>query len=104
MRTVTMQYNNTPVAANNFKWLDEDVQGITPEEMQGAVRNDGLHFCVGTADITYLIPKLEGDEISKKDNKINVEEDNGKWKVSLTNTTANKDLWKASFTIKNRDH
>lgn len=101
-RTVTMQYNNSPVAANYFKWLDEDVQGITPEEMQGAVRNDGLHFCVGTADITYLIPKLEGDEISKKDNKINVEEDNGKWKVSLTNTTANKDLWKASFTIKNQ--
>ena len=101
-RTVTMQYNNSPVAANYFKWLDEDVQGITPEEMQGAVRNDGLHFCVGTADITYLITKLEGDEISKKDNKINVEEDNGKWKVSLTNTTANKELWKASFTIKNQ--
>lgn len=101
-RTVTMQYNNSPVAANYFKWLDEDVQGITPEEMQGAVRNDGLHFCVGTANITYLIPKLEGDEISKKDNKINVEEDNGKWKVSLTNTTANKELWKASFTIKNQ--
>ena len=100
-RNVTMQYNNSPVAANYFKWLDE-VQGITPEEMQGAVRNDGLHFCVGTADITYLIPKLDGDEISKKDNKIKVEEDNGKWKVSLTNTTANKDLWKASFTIKNQ--
>ena len=100
-RNVTMQYNNSPVAANYFKWLDE-VQGITPEEMQGAVRNDGLHFCVGTANITYLIPKLDGDEISKKDNKIKVEEDNGKWKVSLTNTTANKDLWKASFTIKNQ--
>lgn len=101
-RTVTMQYNNSTVAANYFKWLDEDVQGITPKEMQGAVRNDGLHFCVGTADITYLIPKLEGDEISKKDNKINVEEVNGKWKVSLANTTANEDLWKASFTIKNQ--
>ena len=101
-RTVTMQYNNSPVAANYFKWLDEDVQGITPEEMQGAVRNDGLHFCVGTADITYLIPKLEGDQITKKDDKIKVEEDNGKWKVSLTNTTADKDLWKASFTIKNQ--
>ena len=101
-RTVTMQYNNSTVAANYFNWLDTGVQGITPEEMQGAVRNDGLHFCVGTADITYLIPKLDGDEISKKDNKIKVEEDNGKWKVSLTNTTANKDLWKASFTIKNQ--
>lgn len=31
-----------------------------------------------------------------------MEEDNGKWKVSLTNTTANKNLWKASFTIKNQ--
>lgn len=101
-RIVTMQYNNSTVAANYFKWLDRDVQGITPEEMQGAVRNDGLHFCVGTADITYLIPKLNGDQITKKDDKIKVEEDNGKWKVSLTNTTVNEDLWKASFTIKNQ--
>ena len=102
-RTVTMQYNNSPVAPNYFKWLDEDVQGITPEEMQGAVRNDGLHFCVGTANITYLIPKLDDKEIIiKKDSRINVEEDNGKWKVSLTNTTASKDLWKSSFTIINK--
>lgn len=101
-RIVTMQYNDSTVAANYFKWLDKDVQGITPEEMQGAVRNDGLHFCVGTADITYLIPKLDGDQITKKDDKIKVEEDKGKWKVSLTNTTVNKNLWKASFTIKNQ--
>lgn len=101
-RTVIMQYNNSTVAANYFKWLDTGVQGITPEEMQGAVRNDGLHFCVGTADITYLIPKLNGDQITKKDDKINVEEDNGKWKVSLANTTVNEDLWKSSFTITNQ--
>lgn len=101
-RIVTMQYNNSTVAANYFKWLDTGVQGITPEEMQGAVRNDGLHFCVGTADITYLIPKLNGDQITKKDDKIKVEEDKGKWKVSLTNTTVNEDLWKSSFTITNQ--
>lgn len=100
-RIVTMQYNNFTVAANYFKWLDT-VQGITPEEMQGAVRNDGLHFCVGTADITYLIPKLNGDQITKKDDKIKVEEDKGKWKVSLANTTVNEDLWKSSFTITNQ--
>lgn len=100
-RTVTMQYNNFTVAANYFKWLDT-VQGITPEEMQGAVRNDGLHFCVGTADITYLIPKLNGDQITKKDDKIKVEGDKGKWKVSLVNTTVNEDLWKSSFTITNQ--
>lgn len=103
-RTVIMQYNNSTVAANYFKWLDTGVQGITPEEMQGAVRNDGLHFCVGTADITYLIPKLNGDQITKKDDKIKVEEDKGKgkWKVSLANTTVNEDLWKSSFTITNQ--
>lgn len=101
-RTVIMQYNDSTVAANYFNWLDTDVQGITPEEMQGAVRNDGLHFCVGTAVITYLIPKLDGDQITKKDDKIKVEEDNGKWKVSLANTTANEDLWKSSFTITNQ--
>lgn len=101
-RIVTMQYNNSTVAANYFYWLDNGVQGITPEEMQGAVRNDGLHFCVGTADITYLIPKLNGDQITKKDDKIKVEEDTGKWKVSLANTTVNEDLWKSSFTITNQ--
>lgn len=101
-RIVTMQYNNSTVAANYFYWLDTGVQGITPEEMQGAVRNDGLHFCVGTADITYLIPKLNGDQITKKDDKIKVEEDKGKWKVSLANTTVNEDLWKSSFTITNQ--
>lgn len=102
-RIVTMQYNNSTVAPNYFKWLDEDVQGITPEEMQGAVRNDGLHFCVGTANITYLIPKLDDDKYIIDDkSKIKVEEDKGKWKVSLTNTTANKELWKSSFTIINK--
>lgn len=101
-RTVTMLYNNSTVAANYFKWLDEDVQGITPEEMQGAVRNDGLHFCVGTANITYLIPELDKDIVINKDSRIKVEKDNGNWKVSLTNTTANKDLWKSSFTIINK--
>lgn len=101
-RTVTMQYNNSTVAANYFSWLDTDVQGITPEEMQGAVRNDGLHFCVGTANITYLIPYLDGDIKINNDGRIKVEKDNGKWKVSLTNTTANEDLWKSSFTIINK--
>lgn len=101
-RTVIMQYNNSTVAANYFNWLDNGVQGITPAEMQGAVRNDGLHFCVGTANITYLIPKLNGDQITKKDDKIKVEEDKGKWKVSLANTTVNEDLWKSSFTITNQ--
>ena len=102
-RRVTMQYNNSTVAGNYFKWLDEDVQGITPTEMQGAVRNDGLHFCVGTANITYLIPKLDDDKYTIEDkSKIKVEEDNSNWKVSLTNTTASKDLWKSSFTIINK--
>ena len=101
-RTVIMQYNDSTVAANYFYWLDNGVQGITPAEMQGAVRNDGLHFCVGTANITYLIPKLNGDQITKKDDKIKVEEDKGKWKVSLANTTVNEDLWKSSFTITNQ--
>ena len=102
-RRVTMQYNNSTVADNYFRWLDEDVQGITPTDMQGAVRNDGLHFCVGTANITYLIPELDGDKYTIKDrSKIKVEKDNGYWKVSLTNTTANEDLWKSSFTIINK--
>lgn len=100
-RPVTMQYNNSPVADNYFSWLD-GVQGITPEDMQGAVRNDGLHFCVGTANITYLIPYLDEDKRINNDSRIKVEKDNGYWKVSLTNTTASTDLWKSSFTIINK--
>ena len=88
-------------AVKKIELLMNDL-GITPEEMQGAVRNDGLHFCVGTANITYLIPKLNGDQITKKDDKIKVEGDKGKWKVSLANTTVNEDLWKSSFTITNQ--
>lgn len=101
-RTVIMQYNDSTVAPNYFYWLDNGVQGITPAEMQGAVRNDGLHFCVGTANITYLIPYLDGDYKINNDRRIKVEKDNGNWKVSLTNTTANNDLWKSSFTIINK--
>lgn len=101
-RRVTMQYNNSTVADNYFRWLDKDVQGITPEEMQGAVRNDGLHFCVGTANITYLIPYLDEDIKINNDSRIKVEKDNVNWKVSLTNTTASNDLWKSSFTIINK--
>ena len=101
-RRVTMQYNNSTVTDNYFKWLDEDVQGITPTDMQGAVRNDGLHFCVGTANITYLIPYLDEDIKINNDSRIKVEKDNDKWKVSLTNTTASNDLWKSSFTIINK--
>ena len=101
-RTVTMQYNNSTVADNYFSWLDTYVQGITPTDMQGAVRNDGLHFCVGTANITYLIPYLDEDIKINNDSRIKVEKDNGKWKVSLTNPTASTDLWKSSFTIINK--
>ena len=101
-RRVTMQYNNSTVADNYFRWLDKDVQGITPEEMQGAVRNDGLHFCVGTANITYLIPYLDKDKEINYDSRIKVVKYNGNWKVSLTNTTASNDLWKSSFTIINK--
>lgn len=101
-RRVTMQYNNSTVADNYFRWLDKDVQGITPEEMQGAVRNDGLHFCVGTANITYLIPYLDEDKEINYDSRIKVVKDKGNWKVSLTNTTASNDLWKSSFTIINK--
>lgn len=101
-RRVTIQYNNSTVADNYFRWLDEDVQGITPKEMQGAVRNDGLHFCVGTANITYLIPYLDKDKEINYDSRIKVVKDNGNWKVSLTNTTASNDLWKSSFTIINK--
>ena len=40
-----------------FAWLDNDVKGIKPDQMQNVKRNDGLHFTVGKNAYSYKIPK-----------------------------------------------
>lgn len=87
-----------------FKWMDKSLKGIWPKENQGRVRNDGLHFFVGNNPVYYLIPKLEGDELTCKDTRVNVDEKsvNGFYKVTLAdNLSNNYNRWisNEAFTI-----
>ena len=70
---------------NYFKWMDDSLKGIKPEENQGRVRNDGLHFFVGNNPVYYLIPKLQGDELTCKDARVKVDDESvsGFYKVTL---------------------
>ena len=71
---------------NYFLWMNS-LQGITPAENQGRVRNDGLHFFVGNNPVYYLIPHLTGDHMEYDASRVNVEEitdgDNNFYKVTL---------------------
>lgn len=77
--------------ADYFKWMDASLQGITPAENQGRVRNDGLHFFVGNNPVYYLIPKLQGDELTCNDTRVKVdkESDSGFYKVTLADNSPN---------------
>lgn len=80
--------------ADYFKWMDSpSLKGIEPEENQGRVRNDGLHFFVGNNTVHYLIPHLSGDHLTCKDSRVKVEEisegGNNFYKVSLADNSAN---------------
>lgn len=81
--------------ADYFNWMDTSLKGITPEENQGKVRNDGLHFFVGNNPVYYLIPKLPGDQLTCKDARVKVDENSvsGFYKVMLANNSdESKDL------------
>lgn len=76
--------------------------GIKPEDMQKEiVRNDGLHFGVGTNKFSYLIPKKTGDAVTYGANSdlFKVEEDGANWKVTLESAADNYDIWIGDFTI-----
>lgn len=74
---------------NYFNWMDTSLKGIRPEENQGRVRNDGLHFFVGNNPVYYLIPKLQGDELTCNDTRVKVDKEsvNGFYKVRLANNS-----------------
>lgn len=74
-----------------FKWMDKSLKGIWPKENQGRVRNDGLHFFVGNNTVYYLIPKLQGDELTCKDTRVKVDKESvsGFYKVTLADNSPN---------------
>lgn len=113
-RQVKMLKNGSEIQPDYFAWLDKDVKGIKPEQMQNVKRNDGLHFTVGKNAYSYKIPKKTGDKLTvdnqtgdvltDKDHHFTVSADGDYWKVTLAdNRDNNYDLWKGTFTIKNAD-
>ena len=72
-----------------FSWMDLKLQGIWPEENQGRVRNDGLHFFVGKNTVYYLIPYIDKDDMTCNDPRVTVKLDSDKkfWEVRLANNS-----------------
>lgn len=102
-RKVIMYNNDGKYQDDYFVWLDK-VKGIEPEQMQGVLRNNGLHFTVGKNAYSYKIPKKTGDVLTDKDDHFTVSDDGGYWKVTLNdNRVNNYNLWKGTFTIKDAD-
>lgn len=105
-RKVSMYKDNNVSQENYFAWLDK-VKGIRPDQMQGAVRNNGLHFTVGKNAYSYKIPKKTGDKLpgdvqTYTDGYFTVSADGDYWKVTLNDDRDNNyDLWKGTFTITN---
>lgn len=105
-RKVIMYKDNNVCQNEYFNWLDK-VKGIKPEQMQGVLRNNGLHFTVGKNAYSYKIPKktgdnLTGDNLTYNDGYFTVSADEDYWKVTLNDDRDNNyDLWKGTFTIKN---
>lgn len=105
-RKVIMYKDNNVYQEDYFAWLDK-VNGINPEQMQGVLRNNGLHFTVGKNAYSYKIPRQDEDVLTDNDSHFNVREEvdgNKKfWKVTLADNSDNYDLWKGTFTIQNKD-
>ena len=113
-RKVIMLENDRVYKPDYFVWLDKDVKGIRPDQMQNVKRNDGLHFTVGKNAYSYKIPKktgdkltggkLTGDVLTDNEGHFTVSPDGKYWKVTLTdNRDDNFNLWKSSFTIINQE-
>lgn len=113
-RKVSMYKDNNVSQEDYFAWLDK-VKGIKPEQMQGVLRNNGLHFTVGKNAYSYKIPKKTGDELTggkltgdvltDNEGHFTVSPDGDYWKVTLNDDRDNNyDLWKGTFTIKNKDN
>lgn len=85
---------------NNFL---PGTQGISPKDMlKDFVRNDGLHFGVGTNEFSYLIPKKTSDKVTMgaSSDKFTVTDNrDGNWKVTLNSGADNYDIWIGDFTI-----
>ena len=112
-KVIMYKDNNVLFQDDYFNWLDK-VKGIKPEQMQGVLRNNGLHFTVGKNAYSYKFPKKTGDKLTvdnrtgdvltDKDYHFTVSADGNYWKVTLYDDRDNNyDLWQGTFTITNAD-
>lgn len=110
-KVIMYKDNNVLFQEDYFNWLDK-VKGIKPEQMQGVLRNNGLHFTVGKNVYSYKIPKKPedkltvdnrtGDVLTDDKGHFTVSADGDYWKVTLKDDRDNNyDLWKGTFTITN---
>lgn len=103
VKLVTLSNVGTSEEYNDYfnKFLP-GTKGISPKDMQNdIVRNDGLHFGVGTNKFSYLIPMKKGDVVTYGANSelFKVEKDGDNWKVTLKSAADNYDIWIGDFTI-----
>lgn len=104
VKLVTSSNVGTSEEYNNYfnKFLP-DTKGIWPKDMlKDFVRNDGLHFGVGTNEFSYLIPKKTSDKVTMgaSSDKFTVTDNgDGNWKVTLNSDADNYDIWIGDFTI-----
>lgn len=104
VKLVTSSNVGTSEEYNNYfnKFLP-DTKGIRPKDMlKDFVRNDGLHFGVGTNEFSYLIPKKTSDKVTmgESSDKFTVTDNrDGNWKVTLNSGADNYDIWIGDFTI-----
>ena len=98
-----LENNSSDLNQNNyFDWMKNSLKGIRPEQNQGRVRNDGLHFFVGKNQVYYLIPYIDGDKMTCNDSRVEVKPDSGNkfWEVRLKESD-NYETWisREAFTI-----
>lgn len=104
VKLVTLSNVGTSEEYNNYfnKFLPY-TKGIRPKDMlKDFVRNDGLHFGVGTNEFSYLIPKKTSDKVTMgaSSDKFTVTDNgDGNWKVTLNSGADNYDIWIGDFTI-----
>lgn len=104
VKLVTLSNVGTSEEYNDYfnKFLP-DTKGIRPKDMlKDFVRNDGLHFGVGTNEFSYLIPKKTSDKVTmgaSSDKFTVTDKRDGNWKVTLNSGADNYDIWIGDFTI-----
>lgn len=103
VKLVTLSKVGTSEEYNDYfnKFLP-NTKGISPKDMlKDFVRNDGLHFGVGTNEFSYLIPKKTSDKVTMgaSSDKFTVTDNRDNWKVTLNSGADNYDIWIGDFTI-----